>query len=69
VKEHTVDSYIVRVYRRGATRLRRIVGVVEEVGIEGTRSFADLDSLWQILSSRRPVRTRADRGPKRSTKT
>ena len=47
-----MDSYVVRVYRRGPGRTRRLVGVVERIGIPGQRSFHDVESLWRILSTR-----------------
>jgi hypothetical protein len=43
-------DYIVRIYRFERDRPQSIVGVVEEVGIEGKRAFTNLDELWGILS-------------------
>ncbi|HBI23988.1 MAG TPA: hypothetical protein DDX84_07290 [Nitrospiraceae bacterium] len=45
-----VDNYIVRIYRRDEEDLRKIVGIVEQVGAEEKRSFHSLDELWTILS-------------------
>jgi len=45
-----VDNYIVRIYRRDEEDLRKIAGIVEQVGTEEKRSFHSLDELWTILS-------------------
>jgi hypothetical protein len=44
-----VETYIVRIYRREAAGCHRLVGVVEEVGVEGKRAFVNLRGLWKIL--------------------
>ncbi len=51
-----MDTYIVRVYRR-AGAAPHLVGVVEEIGVEGRRAFHGPDELWAILASplTRPV--------------
>lgn len=41
-------SYIVRIYR-WEKRPHRVVGVVEEAGVEGKRAFTTLEELWNIL--------------------
>ncbi|HEV8438031.1 MAG TPA: hypothetical protein VGT40_08055 [Methylomirabilota bacterium] len=46
-----MDSYIVRIYRREATKGRALVGVVEKVGAEARRAFNDRDELWRILTA------------------
>jgi hypothetical protein len=40
----------VRIYRRDR-RARRLVGVVEEAGVEGKRAFTSPDELWRILTA------------------
>jgi hypothetical protein len=40
----------VRIYRRGRTVPHRLVGIVEQGGLEGKRAFTCLDELWGILS-------------------
>ncbi|HEY7601883.1 MAG TPA: hypothetical protein VIB60_05210 [Methylomirabilota bacterium] len=45
-----MQSYIVRIYRRDR-RARRLVGVVEEAGVEGKRAFTSPDELWRILTA------------------
>jgi hypothetical protein len=58
-----MDSYIVRVYRQEENNPRKLVGVVEEVGVKGKRAFTNVDDLWEILSSSKSVvRKRAVRG-------
>ena len=45
------NSYMVRIYRRDGNNPRLLVGVVEEVGIEGKKAFSNLYELWNILNS------------------
>jgi hypothetical protein len=47
-----VQSFVVRIYRRDR-RARRLVGVVEEAGVEGKRAFTTLEDLWRILTASR----------------
>lgn len=49
----SVNNYIVRIYRYDKDNPRRLVGVVEQVGVEGKKAFHNLDELWTILSSAR----------------
>lgn len=44
-----MDSFIVRVYRRGGKKSRRIVGVVESVFDNSKLAFENVDDLWDIL--------------------
>ena len=46
-----MDSYIVRIYRQEKNNPRKLVGVVEEVGVKGKRAFTNIDDLWEILSA------------------
>ncbi len=46
-----MDTYVIRIYRRDENDPRILVGVVEEVGVEGNRAFGNLDELWFILDS------------------
>jgi hypothetical protein len=41
---------MVRVYREGLSDRRKLVGIVEEVGIKGNRAFTNFDELWDILN-------------------
>lgn len=45
-----MNTYVVRVYRSEEDKPRPLVGVVEEVGIEGKKAFNNLDELWEILN-------------------
>ncbi|HAS16564.1 MAG TPA: hypothetical protein DCR39_01375 [Nitrospiraceae bacterium] len=49
----SIDNYIVRIYRWDNDNPRRLVGVVEQVGLQGKLAFHNLDELWTILSSAR----------------
>lgn len=44
-------NYIVRIYRLDQKNPRRLVGVVEEVGVKGRKGFTNYDELWDILIS------------------
>lgn len=57
-----VDNYIVRIYRRDEENLRKIAGIVEQVGTEEKRSFHSLDELWTILSICRSELSRKRKG-------
>jgi len=46
-----VDYYFVRVYRQEKDKPRKLVGVVEEVGVKGKRAFTNVDDLWEIFSA------------------
>ena len=47
-----MNTYVVRVYRSEQDKRHLLVGVVEEVGVEGKRAFNNLDELWTILNPR-----------------
>ena len=47
----TVESYIVRIYRRGNNSPQTLVGVVEQVGASEKKAFANLDELWYLLNA------------------
>ena len=56
-------TYIVKVYRQDLRKNpRKIVGVVEEVGVKGKKGFTNLEELWEIL-------TPAESTPRKSKKT
>lgn len=48
-----MENYIVRVYRREEDNPRTLVGVVEEVGVEGNKAFTSIDELFDILGPRK----------------
>ena len=47
----SIANYIVRLYRFRKDNPRSLLGVVEEVGVEGKRAFTNYDELWDILNS------------------
>ena len=49
-----MDHYIVRLYREGKDDPRKLVGIVENVAVEGgwdKRAFTNMEELWTILNS------------------
>ena len=48
-----IESYVVRIYRCGDGAKRQVVGVVEAPRLAATRSFTNIDQLWEILSGAR----------------
>lgn len=57
-----MDNYIIRIYRRDEEDLRKVAGIVEQVGTEEKRSFHNLDELWAILGYPRSKVSRKRRG-------
>jgi len=43
-------DYIVRIYRYEKNKPHKLIGVVEEVGLEEKKAFSSLDELWKILN-------------------
>lgn len=70
MEKHTMDNYVVRIYRRDTKNPGLLVGVVEEAGVEGKRAFHNLDELWAILRSgnRLSEWKKGDNHPKRDRK-
>ena len=52
-----MNSYSVRIYRRGEDNPRVLVGVVEEAGVNGKKAFTNLYELWEILNPVKEVQT------------
>jgi hypothetical protein len=48
-----LNNYIVRIYRCKRDNPRRLVGVVEEVGVKGNKAFTNFDELWEILNTKK----------------
>lgn len=44
------NSYILRIYRFKKNDPGGLVGVIEEVGVKGKKSFTNYDELWEILN-------------------
>ena len=45
-----MKDYLIRIHRREKNNPRILVGVVEEVGVEGNKAFSNVDELWCILN-------------------
>ena len=45
-----MKDYLIRIHRPEKNNPGKLVGVVEEVGVEGNRAFSNLDQLWSILN-------------------
>jgi len=43
-------NYVLRIYRFEKGNPKSLVGVVEEVGVEGKKAFTNYDELWDILN-------------------
>jgi hypothetical protein len=50
-----MESYVVRIYRRGKQKSKELVGVVERAGDATQRAFKTLDELLEILGSPGPA--------------
>ena len=57
-KRTILENYVLRIYRREKNDPRILVGVVEEVGVEGNKAFTNLDELWFILNSSKAETTK-----------
>jgi hypothetical protein len=60
-------NYIVRIYRFKKNNHRQLLGIVEEVGVNGRKAFSNLEELWEILNvsekdSQKKHRDRKDAG-------
>lgn len=55
-KGQTLDSYIIRIYRRGAERGRELAGLVEQIGNGKRQAFGNSEELWAFLTDRQPSR-------------
>ena len=67
-KGQTLDSYIIRIYRRGVERGRELAGLVERIGNGKRRAFGNSEELWTFLTDRQPSRKRGASG-KQGSKT
>lgn len=54
-----MENYVLRIYRREKNDPRILVGVVEEVGVDGNKAFSNLDELWFILNSSKGETTKS----------
>ena len=63
-----MDSYVVRIYRKEEDDPRRLLGIVEKVGIGEKKIFSNLNELWSILNpvKKEPVKQRKSRSSRRN---
>jgi hypothetical protein len=47
-----MDSYVVRIYRRGGRKSRILIGTAEVAGAERKMAFSNIEELWEILGRR-----------------
>jgi hypothetical protein len=47
-----MESYVVRVYRRGSGKNRQLVGVLEGTRLVEAQAFSSVEELWAILEGR-----------------
>ena len=48
-----MDSYVVRIYRRGGKKSRILIGTAEAAGAERKMAFSNIEELWEILRRRK----------------
>ena len=65
-KGQTLDSYIIRIYRRGVEHGRELAGLVERIGNGKRQAFGNSEELWAFLTDRRPSRSGGVTGKQRS---
>ncbi len=65
----SMESYIVRIYRRDKNNPNGLVGIVEETSLGGKKPFHCLEELGRILRRDAPPKPAAEKGAeKRYTK-
>ena len=60
-----MDSYVVRIYRRGGKKSRILIGTAEVAGTERKLAFSNVEELWDILWRRKGRELCAPPGPPR----
>jgi hypothetical protein len=55
-KGQTMDSYIIRIYRRDVDRGRELAGLVERIGNGKRQAFGNSEELWAFLTDRQLAR-------------
>jgi hypothetical protein len=48
-----MDSYVVRIYRRGGRKSRILIGTAEVAGAERKLAISNIEELWDILGRRK----------------
>jgi len=54
-----LDSYIIRIYRRGLDGRPEIAGLIERIGNGKRQAFGTSEELWAFLTERRLIRRKA----------
>jgi hypothetical protein len=60
-KSSGIESYVVRIYRRGREEPKELIGVVERAGDAAQHAFKTPDELLQILAAPEPAPGRRTR--------
>ncbi len=60
-----MDSYVVRIYRRGGKKSRILIGTAEVAGAERKLAFSSIEELWDILGRRKDRDPWAPSSPRR----
>ena len=61
-----MESYVIRIYRRGEDKTDDVVGILESVETGGKQAFKNMDELVRILSV--PKRKSSPKGKKSNQK-
>ncbi len=56
-------NYIIRIYREGRD-IENLVGIVEEIGVNGKKAFTHFDELCEILNSTKDSQKRKKKSGK-----
>jgi hypothetical protein len=54
-----LDSYIIRIYRRGLDSKTEIAGLIERIGNGKRQAFGSSEELWAFLTERHLARKKA----------
>ncbi len=65
-KGQALDSYIIRIYRRGVERERELAGLVERIGNGKRKAFGNSEELWAFLTDRQALRKAGVKDKQRS---
>jgi hypothetical protein len=63
-----MDSYVVRIYRRGGKKSRFLIGTAEVGGAERKLAFSNIEELWEILGRRKGREPCAPPSPRRRSR-
>ena len=63
-----MESYVVRIYRMEEDNPRRLLGIVEKVGIGERKIFSNLNELWSILNPKKRAAHQAEKQKLRGKK-